>query len=108
MERELLKVFLVKTEVIGPGPKLNKQLRILNRLVTYKDGFGVVYEADPRHVAKMVEEMEAKDPDIFDTLSTSGACRTHSGWCKASGCVAARKYSVFLRTRRQVPYYTSE
>ena len=39
----------IKTTVLGPDEGDKKEVNILNRLITWVDGQGITYEADPRH-----------------------------------------------------------
>ena len=41
---------------IGPGDKDEKEMRILNRIVTWTDG-GIQYEGDQRHVEIAMKEL---------------------------------------------------
>ena len=54
LDRQLKGVFIVKTQFLGPLAKHAKQTHILNRLVSWVEGRGIQYEADPRHVERMV------------------------------------------------------
>ena len=42
---------------LGPGPKADKEARVLNRIVRWTD-HGLEYEADPRQVERLLEELE--------------------------------------------------
>ena len=52
----LRKAFLVKTVLVGPGPDMHKDARILNRLISWDDRRGLRYEADPRHAEIIVQQ----------------------------------------------------
>ena len=45
---------------MGPGPKDDKSIRILNRIITW-DEEGIKYEADQRHAEIIVRELEMKE-----------------------------------------------
>ena len=53
--------YCIKTTVIGEQGKLEKHVRVLNRLVRWHAGVGITVEADPRHVEVLLEETGAKD-----------------------------------------------
>eukprot|EP00973_Karenia_brevis_P042751 5916416-Karenia_brevis.AAC.1 len=48
--------FEIKTKIIGPEAKDDKQAKVLNRTGSYKDQ-GIEYEADPRHAELIVQEL---------------------------------------------------
>lgn len=70
LDQELRKTLLVKTEVLGPGPDHLKSIRILNRLVSWDESRGIRYEADPRHVERMILDSGVSD---MKPLATPGA-----------------------------------
>ena len=47
MKKELEKKHHVKTQVLGPHEGQQKQVKILNRIVTWDDSKGISYEANP-------------------------------------------------------------
>ena len=56
---ELEKKFDITTTTMGEGPGLENELKILNRKVTWHDGVGISYEADPKHVEAILRETGA-------------------------------------------------
>eukprot|EP00973_Karenia_brevis_P072214 10032743-Karenia_brevis.AAC.1 len=56
LENILKKEFEIKTKTIGPESTDEKQLKILNRIITYRE-HGVDYEPDPRHAELIVEQL---------------------------------------------------
>ena len=66
----LKKVWLVKVRAtLGPEPKDDKEVSILNRIVRWCDDC-LLYEADPRHVEKLLREAGLED---CKSLNTPGA-----------------------------------
>ena len=45
MKTQLEKKYNVKTQTLGPGPNDQRQIKILNRIVTWHDTKGISYEA---------------------------------------------------------------
>ena len=60
MQKELEKVYEIKTQVLGPGKEDSQQVRVLNRILTWGSG-GISYEADPRHAEIAVKELNLVD-----------------------------------------------
>ena len=54
LRKEIEKKYELKTRVLGPGKEDEKQVKVLNRIVTWTDE-GVQYEADPRHAEAMIK-----------------------------------------------------
>ena len=59
----------IKTITIGEDEKLAKSVRILNRIVRWHPGEGVIIEADPRHVEIAIVDAGAGSAK---TLSPTG------------------------------------
>lgn len=58
---QLVQIFDAKVkEIIGPGPSDEKQMHVLNRLVTWKDR-GIWYEAKQRHADLIVKSLDQSD-----------------------------------------------
>ena len=67
LERELSRKFEIKTDFLGPGARHAKQMRVLNRILSWSDE-GITYEADQRHAELLVEAMGVTRP-----VSTPGS-----------------------------------
>lgn len=67
LEVELGKIFLVTTEIPGPHTGLKREVRVLDRLAEFCDGHGLAFEADPRHVQTMVEDVGAREQKPLKT-----------------------------------------
>ena len=58
---ELSKVFELKLKgIIGPGDNDQKQMRVLNRVITW-DSRGITYEADQRHAEIIIKTLGLED-----------------------------------------------
>ena len=68
--------YQVKTQLLGPGKEHNKQLKVLNRIVTWHGHKGITYEADPRHAELVIEQLSLKDAKIVSTPGTRDEGRT--------------------------------
>ena len=56
MKGEFEKAYEIKTQVLGPEKEDLQQVRVLNRILTWKSD-GISYEADPRHAEIVVKEL---------------------------------------------------
>ncbi len=57
LEAELERKYEITTTIIGPENDDEKSVRVLNRLITWRPGKGIEYEADPRHAQILVKEL---------------------------------------------------
>lgn len=69
--------YSVTTQVLGPNKGEQQQIKVSNRILTWKDDKGIEYEADPRHVEiifkqfQFIEAKAATTPGIKDEGRTS-------------------------------------
>ena len=56
MDCRLREAFELKTEILGSGPKLQKEARVLNRVIQWQE-WGISWEADPRQVELVLQDM---------------------------------------------------
>ena len=70
MKTQLEKKYIVKTQTLGPGPKDQKQIKILNRIVSWPDTKGLMYEVDPRHVDIIFKQLQLTEAKLVTTPST--------------------------------------
>ena len=56
MEQELSRRYDIKTKIIGAEEGEDRDVRVLNRLITWCPGIGLRYEADPRHAQILIKE----------------------------------------------------
>ena len=75
MKKELEKIYELKTHVLGPGENDEKQVKVLNRIVTWTDQ-GVQYEADPRHAEIVIKQLGLENAKGLITPGTKEEVRT--------------------------------
>ena len=68
----LKKVFALTSILLGPDATDSKKVKILNRLVTWVDGVGIQYEADPQHAQTLIREILGHDDKGIKTAVTPG------------------------------------
>ncbi len=61
MDKKLRAKFEVKTNFLGPKECHSKQIRVINRVLTWGDE-GITYEADQRHAEIIVQAMDVTKP----------------------------------------------
>ena len=61
-EQALRKEFEMTSTTLGPEAKDKKTAKILNRLVTWDESKGILYEADPRHAELLIKEVLGESP----------------------------------------------
>ena len=57
MQTRLESKYQVKTQMLGFGYDHCKQVKVFNRVVTWHGQAGITYEADPRHVELIIEQL---------------------------------------------------
>ena len=93
LDRQLRTKFDVKTEFLGPGESHAKQVRVLNRVLTW-EAEGLTYESDQRHAEIIIQAMnvtkavttpgsrddaqQAGPPNTTNTTITSTPPRYHN------------------------------
>ena len=50
----------IKRQAIGEHPTLDKEMRVLNKLIRWHPGEGVTLEADPRHAQTIIRDLNAE------------------------------------------------
>ena len=68
--------FQIKTQMLGPNQDQVKEVKILNRIVAWDQQKGITYEADPRHVEIMIDQLGLKDAKTVATPGTREEGRT--------------------------------
>ena len=76
MRAQLEGRYIEKTQALGVGPENQRQTKILNRMVTWSDKEGFGYEADPRYVDILLEQLKMEDAKPAITPGTKGEGRT--------------------------------
>ena len=61
---------------MGPNEGEVQQLKILNRITSWDGNRGIVYEADPRHVEIIVEQLELQDAKTVSAFGTKDEGKT--------------------------------
>ena len=70
LEERLKSKYQIKTQLLGPGGDHLRELRIFNRIVTWSGTRGLTYEADPRHVEIVVEQLKLVEANTVTTPGT--------------------------------------
>ena len=59
MRKRLEEKYQIKVNIIGEAPDLEKEGRILNRIIRWHTGRNVSYEVDPRHAEDIIKSTGA-------------------------------------------------
>ena len=59
MRNELESKLEIDTAILGDGPGMSKEVKILNRKLRWHDGVGISYEADQKHAEAIMRETGA-------------------------------------------------
>lgn len=70
MREKLEGKYHVKTQMLGPGKDQCRQIKVLNRVITWHGERGLAYEADPRHVELVVQQFGLQDSKLITTPGT--------------------------------------
>ena len=79
LKAQLENKYQVKTQVLGPEEGQAKEVKILNRIVSWKSTEGITYEADPRHTEIILEQLGLQDAKTVSTPGTKEEGRTQVG-----------------------------
>ena len=71
--------YQVKTQTLGPGDDHAREAQILNRIIQWSDINGISYEADPRHIEIILEQLGLKEASPVSTPGTKEEGRTKLG-----------------------------
>eukprot|EP00973_Karenia_brevis_P094778 12424142-Karenia_brevis.AAC.1 len=76
MQGILSKEFEITTTTIGPEKEDEKQVKVLNRTITYTSE-GIEYEPDPRHAELIVKELKLEDcnPVVAPGINEEPDCK---------------------------------
>ena len=75
MEQQLKTNYEIKTTLLGPIFHHEKKMKILNRIVSWEQD-GIKYEADPRHVEIMAQQLGLEDNKTITTPGNNDEGRT--------------------------------
>lgn len=114
MEERLKDKYEIKTKWLGPEARHEQEIRALNRIVTWeKEGIG--YEADPRHVEVIVEELGLDGCIVVGTPGTSTEGRTNEDAHNPLDSAMETKYRALVaranylsRDRADIAYSVEE
>ena len=70
--------YQVKTQIFGPDEGHAKEVKVLNRIISWDGCRGNTYEADPRHVELVVDQLRLGDAKPVNTPGTKDEGRTQS------------------------------
>lgn len=76
LQIQLEQSYQVKTQVLGPDNNHLKQVKIFNRVVTWDANRGLGYEADPRHVEIIKQQLDLENAKSVTTPGTKEEGRT--------------------------------
>lgn len=71
-------------------------MKVLNRIITWEGFRGITYEADPRHVEIVVEQLGLEEAKFVLTPGTKEEGRTQVGMERALSSTEASKYRVLV------------
>ena len=74
--------YQVKTQILGPEKEHMKEIRVLNRIITWNGHKRITYEADLRHVEIVIDQFKLKDAKLVCTPGTKEEGRTQDD-CEA-------------------------
>ena len=70
MQEQLASKYQIKIQRLGPHDDNVKELKILNRIIAWSPTKGIIYEADPRHVEIVVEQLKLEQAKPASTPGT--------------------------------------
>ena len=106
MRKMLEAKYNIKVNIIGEAPELEKEGRILNRIIRWHPGRGVSYEADPRHAEEIIKSTGAADLKGARTPLIKAA-RTETEDTKAVD-IQAKRSKGFLGKKKKAKINNSQ
>ena len=67
MRNELESKLEIDTAILGDGPGMSKEVKILNRKLRWHDGVGISYEANQKHAEAIMNETGASNLTSFES-----------------------------------------
>ena len=61
MHGEMESKLEINTTILGDGPGMSKEVKILNRELCWHDGVGISYEAEQKHAEAILRETGASN-----------------------------------------------
>jgi hypothetical protein len=81
----LQKVWLVKVRAtLGPDPEDDKEVSILNRVIRWSHS-SLLYEADPRHVEKLLRDAGLENCNALNTPGIKEPANSEKSWFEGEG-----------------------
>ena len=96
MKTQLEKKYIVKTQTLGPGPTDQTQIEICNRIVSWHDTKGIIYEVDPRHVEIIFKQLQLTQAKLVTTPGTKDERRTSEDHKEELGDKEATLYRALM------------
>lgn len=96
MKRQTENKCTVKTQLLGPGPGETKQVKIINRIITWDGKQCIIYEVDPRHVEIVVKQLQLNDAKPVTTPGTKEEGRTQEGMDTSLDQEGASRYRALV------------
>ena len=76
LQNQVEKKYQVKTQTLGPHKEQLQQVKILNRVITWDANKGIGYEADPRHVEIINQQLVLDNAKVVATPGAKEEGRT--------------------------------
>ena len=86
----------VKTETLGPEEGQCKEVKILNRIVSWHSSEGFIYDADPRHAEIIIEQLNLQNVKPVSMPRTKEEGRTQPGWENKLSNIDGTKYRAMV------------
>ena len=71
MRNELESELEINITILGDGPGMSKEVKILNRKLWWHDGVGISYEAEPRRAEAIIHETGASNLTLMKILMSN-------------------------------------
>ena len=81
MRERLEDKYQLTVKVLGPEEGQSQEVRVLNRVLRWKDAEGVEYEVDPRHVEIMIKQLECCQSCVWCSITVK-QCSSESCFLK--------------------------
>ena len=96
LKTQLESKYQVKTQILGPNEGQSKEVKILNRIVSWNCTSGIIYEADPRHAEIIIEQLSLQNAKPVTTPGTKEEGRTQQGHDNKLGDNESTKYRAIV------------
>lgn len=78
LKNKLEEKYQVKTQILGPNENQLQEVKILNRIVSWCNETGLHYEADPRHIEIIIDQLGLQEAKPVSTPGTKEVGRTQT------------------------------